>query len=123
VLEILHLDSERVLALRIGGKIRDEDMRLMIETAQMKIAALGAKDRLRVYVEVEPLHGIELEALWRDLKFGFSHLREFERKAVVSDRAWMARMAKIVGPLFPGIEVRHFATADRAAAREWVCGD
>ena len=121
MLEVLPFDNERVLGLRIAGKITDDDMQRMIDTAEMKFTALGKGARLRVYVEVTSLGGIQLDALMKDLKFGLSHFRQFERKAVVSDTAWMGRLAKIVGPLFPSIEVRHFATDDRDATREWVC--
>jgi len=120
VLEVLPFENERVLGLRIRGKITDADMQRMIETAEMKLVAVGKGTRLRVYVEVESLAGIELEALVKDLRFGLSHLRDFERKAVVSDKAWMGRLSRIVAPLFPSIEVRHFHTGERDAARAWV---
>ena len=122
MLEIIHFDEVRVLGMRIGEKITDDDMQLLIETAEMKLAALGAGGRLRIYVEVDSFRGIGLDALIKDLKFGLSHFRDFECKAVVSDKAWMARMAKVCDPLFPSIELRHFSTEDRGAARAWVSG-
>ena len=122
MLEIIHFDSERVLGMRIGGKISDDDMKLLIETAEMKLAALGDGGRLRIYVEVDSFGGIGLDALIKDLKFGLSHFRDFECKAVVSDKAWMGRMTRIFDPLFPSIELRHFSTEERAAARAWVSG-
>ena len=120
MLEIIHFDSEHVLGMRIGGKISDDDMQLLIETAEMKLTALGEGGRLRIYVEVDSFGGFGLDALIKDLKFGLSHFRDFERKAVVSDKAWMGRMAKVFDPLFPHIELRHFSTEQREAARAWV---
>lgn len=121
MLEILHLDDPRVIGMRIGGKVSDDDMKRMIDAAELKLTALGEGGRLRVYVEVESLGGIELDALIKDLRFALSHFRDFERKAVVSDKAWMRRMAKIFDPLFPNIELRHFSTEQRDDARAWVC--
>jgi hypothetical protein len=120
VLEFVPFDSEHVIGLRIGGKLCADDIQRVVDVAEFKLSAMGEGSRLRVYVEVESFGGLSFEALLKDLKFGFAHLRDFEKKAVVSDTAWMARMATLMDPLFPSIHVKHFQPEEREAARAWV---
>ena len=82
-----------------------------------------AAQKLRAYTEIAPdFAGIEPGAVWEDTKFGFSHLFDWERSALVTDVEWMKHAAKIyafLGFLIPG-EVRAFPTAEAAKAHEWI---
>jgi len=120
VLEFVPFDSEQGIGLRIAGKLSVDDIQRVVDVAELKLTAMGEGSRLRVYVEVESFGGFSFDALVKDLKFGFAHLRDFERKAVVSDTAWMGRIAAMADPLFPSIHVRHFKLEERDAARAWV---
>ncbi len=120
MLEIVPFDSEQVIGLRMAGKLTEDDIQRVVDVAEMKLAAMGEGAKLRVYVEVESFGGLSFEALIKDLKFGFAHLRDFEKKAIVSDAAWMGRVAAFADPLFPSIHVRHFSSEERQAARDWV---
>jgi len=48
------------------------------------------------------------------------HFRRFERKAVVSDATWLNRLASLLDPLFPTIELRTFTSEERDAAIAWA---
>jgi len=119
MLELIDIGSDRVLACRIKGKIELDDME-RIKTRVAEI--LEHHDKVRVYVEVENLGGISIEALWEDLKLGFGNLSLFSHKAVVSDARWIAKIAAVANRLFPSIELKHFEPDDRAAARAWIIG-
>jgi hypothetical protein len=120
VLEFVPFDSERVIGLRVSGKLTKDDIQQVVDASELKFAAMGPGARLRVYVEVESFGGLSFEALLKDLKFGLAHLGAIERKAVVSDIVWMGRFAAIADPLFPSVHVKHFKIGDREAARAWV---
>ncbi|MGK7910341.1 MAG: STAS/SEC14 domain-containing protein [Synechococcus sp.] len=81
---------------------------------------LETHDRLRLYGEVKDWTGITPKALFEDIKFALQHFHDFEREAIVSDKAWLNAMAKEGARLFPSIEVRHFSWDDRVAALTWV---
>jgi hypothetical protein len=51
---------------------------------------------------------------------GFGNLKKFSHKAVVSDKRWMANMAKVADKIFPFIELKQFPTEERDAAIEWI---
>ena len=120
MLEFVPFDSERVIGLRVGGKLSKADIQRVADVAELKLSAMGEGSRLRVYVEVESFGGMTFEALLEDLRFGLSHIGDIERKAVVSEIRWMGRLAGIVDPLFPSVNVKHFPPAERDAARAWV---
>lgn len=120
MMELLEMADDRVVGVRIDGKIREADIRAMVELVEAK---LNQHDKLRAYVEVERLGGIELGALFEDLRMGLKYWDRFERKAAVTDAKWMAKVAEVVDPLFPWIQVRAFATGDRAAAIAWLSED
>ncbi|MDT8369806.1 MAG: STAS/SEC14 domain-containing protein [Longimicrobiales bacterium] len=117
MVELLDLGDDRVIGLRVDGMIREEDM--LAITARVE-EALEQRDTLRAYVEVARLTGIEARALFEDLRLALRHWRKFERKAAVTDAEWIARVAEIVDPLFPSIEVRVFPTTEGDAARDWI---
>ena len=69
---------------------------------------------------MESFGGISFEALIKDLKLGFSHIKEFEKKAVVSDKTWVAKLADWGGQLIPSLEVKHFSIEEKEKALAWV---
>ncbi|MHC4410540.1 MAG: SpoIIAA family protein [Planctomycetota bacterium] len=117
MLEIIDIGAENVLACRIDGKIELDD----IERVKTRVEEILADhEKVRVYAEVESFDGISFSALWEDLKMGFGNLKKFSHKAVVSDKRWMANMAKVADKIFPFIELKQFPTEERDAAIEWI---
>ena len=55
-----------------------------------------------------------------DIRFAFPHLRNFEKKAVVSEKGWVEKLIDIGDKLFPSIEVRHFSFDQKDEAIKWV---
>ena len=116
-MQIIDTGADDVIGVCIDGRIETQDIDRITALVEEK---LGAHDKLRVYVELVRFQGITLEGLWKDLQLGFGNLRAFERKAVVSDKAWLGKVTEIADSLFPGIQVKHFSTDERDAALDWV---
>ncbi len=117
MIEILNIPAEHVIGIKITGKINKEDIERVIEPTSR---AMEATDRrLGVYVELIDWGGISLEALFEDIKFGLPNLRRFAKKAVVTDKTWVAMLAE-VGRFFPGIEVRTFSFEEKDLALQWI---
>ena len=117
MIELIPMTAENVVGIRIAGKIEKIDIQKVTGVIDEK---LRSHKKLRIYVELESFGGISFEGLVEDIKLGFSHLREFEKKAVVSDKTWVAKLADWGGKLIPSMEVKHFSREEKAEAIAWV---
>ncbi len=117
MIEILNIPAEHVIGIKITGKINKEDIEQVIDAATRIMEA--TERRLGIYVELVDWSGISLEALFEDLKFGLPNILRFAKKAVVTDKTWVAMLAEI-GRLFPGIEVRSYSFEEKDLALEWI---
>jgi len=117
MLEILSLDADNVIGCAVDGKINSEDIEKISNIIDEK---LKTHEKLRVYVEVNNLDGISLDALFKDLKLGFKHFNHFDKKAVVTDKAWMKNITPVINKIFSNIEVKCFCFEDKDEAVQWV---
>ncbi len=122
VIEVLKDFPDNVAAFACRGRLTKADYEtVLIPVIEDK---LKRHKKLRAYTEIAPdfAAGIEPGAFWEETKFGFSHLFDWERSALVTDGEWMKHAAKIyafLGFLIPG-GIRAFPTAEAAKAREWI---
>jgi hypothetical protein len=117
MMQMLPMPVDHVIGVRISGKIEKSD----IETTAKAIEAkLTVHDKVNIYAEIASFDGISLEALVADMKFAFPHLRDFEKKAVVSEKHWVEQLVAIGNKWFPSIEVRHFSCDEKDEALKWV---
>ncbi len=117
MIELIPIESENVVGIRIDGKIEKADMEKITRLIDER---LQTYEKLRIYVELESFGGISFEAFIKDIKLGFSHLKQFEKKAVVSDKTWVAKLADWGGQLIPSMEVKHFTWEEKEQAKAWV---
>ncbi|KAF0805930.1 hypothetical protein A6D6_01986 [Alcanivorax xiamenensis] len=117
MLERIDLPDERIVGLRIDGRIDQESFDAVLADMERR---LQQYDTLRVYVELEALGAMSLETLFKDLKFGLGHMSRFDKEAVVTDKQWLHRIGPVVNKLFPSVEVKVFATEEKGAALRWV---
>ncbi|MFQ5949806.1 MAG: STAS/SEC14 domain-containing protein [Nitrospiria bacterium] len=117
MINLLPMEADNVVGFLISGKIRKEDIDRVLLVIEKK---LQAHDKLRVYAEVSSIEGMAWGALLQDVRFSLKHFRDFEKEAIVSDKAWLAKLANVGDKLFPSIEVRHFPWAEKAQALEWI---
>ena len=117
MIEVLSRGSGKVFGMRVSGKILHQDYEQFVPRLEKLIEERGS---IRCLVEMTDLHGIELRALWDEIKFDVRHARQIERCAVVGDRRWEAWMTKLSRPMFFNAEIRFFETVDREKAWEWI---
>jgi SpoIIAA-like len=122
VIEMLKDFPDIIAAFVCHGNLTKADYETVLIPA-IEEDKLKRHKKLRSYTEIAPdFAGIEPGALWEDTKFGFSHLLDWERSALVTDVEWMKHAAKLyafLGFLIPG-GIRAFPTAEAAKAREWI---
>lgn len=117
MIEPIPLPVDNVIGIRIDGKINADDVSRITDVIE---ARLERHSKLRVYVEVERFSGMSVEAFFKDVAFSLRHIRDFEREAIVSDTAWLEKLATIGDRLFPSIEVRHFSKSEKDEALRWI---
>lgn len=124
MIEDIPFEDERILGIRISGKVDLMDLLPVIGRVD---SLLQGDAPLRGYVEIGDFDGVSLAALARDIKYAVTHFRalakRFERVAIVTDNAWIRRMAKFESLFIPGLEERVFAAADVVEAQAWVAAE
>lgn len=110
------LISEKVLHVRLNGRLTDADYQVFVPELEALIARHGS---LRLLVEMTDFHGWSAGALWDDFRVYLKHGNEIERLAFVGEKTWQEWMARIAQP-FLRSEVRYFHRADAGEARRWV---
>jgi len=116
VIEILKDFPDSIAAFACRGHLTKSDYdTVLIPDIEDR---LQRHDRVRVYYEIAP-DSVDPGAMWEDTKLGFSHLRSWERFAVVTDVDWIKHAVKLFGFLMPG-ELRVFPAAEASIAREWI---
>ncbi len=122
-MELLTLDNQpdNVIALKVNGPVDQASMMQMLGqisqiTAQCKKA--------RVYMEVEKIGGIEIDAVIEKIKFMFATgLSAFERAAVVTDKGWMQKIVGLEDAMFKSIELKAFSFDDADKAKAFIVAD
>lgn len=117
MIDIIPTDADNVIGCKIVAKINTEDIERLANYIEDKLLK---NKQLRIYVEVTKLEGISLDALFKDLKLGIKHFNDFDKKAVVTNKEWMKRVAVIADKIFPNIEVRCFSFEEKEKALEWA---
>ncbi|AXI47227.1 hypothetical protein C1J03_15135 [Sulfitobacter sp. SK012] len=85
----------------------------------MENAMVLAKHPLKLLVRLEDFHGLEIGALWEELKFGIEHIGKIGAIAVVGNTkseefgAWLAS-------LFTKSEMRYFSFDSENEAQNWL---
>jgi hypothetical protein len=107
-----------VIAFDVNGRIRRDDMHLLVRTFEQ---ALNAHERLRVLVRVVDFDGITLEALRQEglASVKMRGWRQVERYALVGGPGWMAGVTGWVSPV-TRIQTRHFDAAQEGEAWRWL---
>ena len=76
---------------------------------------------MRVLEIVNHFEGMDVKALWHDLKFSLRHLNDFSRCAIVSDAKFLSLWSTIAEP-FLDCQVAYFKPDEIEAARDWLPG-
>lgn len=119
MIEPIPFEADHVFAVRVSGRVEDAEFDALADDVERR---LQRHPKLSVYVELEHFEGMSAHALLKDLRLGFGHLDRFDREAVVTDAGWARTLAKVAGPLVPGVEVKVFDEDQKDAAQRWVAG-
>lgn len=107
-----------VIALRAVGVITADDYRETL--APMVQEKLAEHDKLKCLIVLDEDYATYSGgAAWEDMKFGFGHISDFSRIAMVTDIGWLTNAAKLFVPLIP-CDFRAFPLAELEEAKSWI---
>ncbi|MEP6866925.1 MAG: STAS/SEC14 domain-containing protein [Novosphingobium sp.] len=109
-----------VVAVKARGIITSQDYReVLLPFVEKK---LKGHARLKLlFVLDEDFDSYSEAAAWDDLRFGFSHIGDFSKIALVTDIGWIRHGAKLFSPLVKA-DIHIFDVAELDDARSWIKG-
>jgi hypothetical protein len=116
MLEYREIPDTNIVEFTIDGAISAAEFDDVIARFEASIARHG---KIRVLEYVRSLGGVPPSKWWEDVKFGFKHMRDINRAAVVAQEKWIEVFANLVNP-FLAAEVRYFKPAEIEKARAWL---
>ena len=117
MIQLIPMPMENVIGIRISGKMEKADIDKTTRVVEEKLAI---HKKINIYVEVESFHGISLDALMADIKFILPHFRDFDKKAIISEKHWIEQMVAIGDKWFPRADIRHFSFDQKEDALRWI---
>ena len=108
-----------MVEITVEGTLTNRDLEEAINGLH---SAVDRDGKTRVIEIIRHFTGMELAALWTDIRLGVPLAQKIERVAVVADQTWIRQMAGL-GRLFTKAELKVFALDDLAQAREWIAAD
>jgi hypothetical protein len=105
-----------VVEIVVEGAVTNDELTAAIGGMR---AAFDGDGKRRVIEIIRHFTGIELSALWTDIKMGVPLARQIERIAVVADQVWIRQFAEL-GHLFTNAELKVFPPEELAEARAWI---
>ena len=107
-----------VVAVRADGQITKQDYDDVLVPAVEKL--LARHQKLRFYYEfASDFSGMDLGAMFSDLRVGIGHFSRWERIAVVSDIDWIKHATQLFQFLLPA-KTKVFGLAQADAAKAWI---
>lgn len=116
MIQQLDLHDNNVFAYRIDGEVTADELKPLTTILDEKTKQ---HDKLRIYAEYVGIDNISLKALWEDIKFDISHLTDFEKAAIVTDKEWIGISAGLAN-LIPGLDVKFFKFSEQEQAQQWI---
>ncbi len=117
MLQFMPVSEGNTIAIRASGKLSHEDYQKFIPELEKQIEEY---DKVTLLFEFDNFTGWDLEAAKDDFKFGMKHLDDFERIAMVGDKAWEHWMSFIAKPFLLSAEVRYFNRENLQDAWDWL---
>jgi len=113
------IEDKPVMWIEIDGKVTRDGYQKLLEKMKAQIAE-GAP--VSYLVELKNLNGVEMGAMWEDLKFGLSSMKHMKRIALVADQNWVEWFSKIADPI-TRVAIKTFHKNQEYEAWEWVTAD
>ncbi len=119
MIEILDT-PKHLVGFKISGSLTADDINKAYEATE---AALKENERVSFIGEVDESFSLTVEGLVKDLWEGLGQLGKlsrYYRAAVVTDKGWVAAIARVEGIVFSSVQIRVFKPDERDKAFAWA---
>lgn len=116
MITIQEVPGTNVIELVIDGPVGASEFDEIVARLEAAIATHG---KICVLELIKELGGVPPSKWWDDLKFGYRHMRDIERAAIVAEQRWLEVFANLVNPFFSA-DLRYFKPAEIDQARAWL---
>lgn len=117
MLSEITFEDQRIVGMALDGGITQQEIEKVWDKIEMM---LEKENKLRAYVEVKNFGMMDLKAWFKNIPKKIQHFSDFEMEAIVSDKHWLATLAKGCDKLFPSIKVKHFSFEEVDKAKAWI---
>jgi hypothetical protein len=115
MIEELSESRDNILALRISGKIKEDDYDVLNPAMEQ---LLKRTNHPKMFMEIGKFEGITANAIIEDLK-NIPDYNKFEKIAVVGEKDWKETLTNIFDPML-NPEAKYFAPEEKQKAFEWL---
>ncbi|MBL3655238.1 SpoIIAA family protein [Fulvivirga sediminis] len=116
MIQIITDKYEDTVAIKMSGKLTQEDYQVVVPLLENKIDQYG---KINIYCEVIEVSTMKPGAIWEDLKFDAKHFKNFNRVAIVGERGWLNWFSTFAKP-FTTAEIKYYDNYEKAQAMDWV---
>lgn len=117
MLQFLPVVEDNIIAVRASGKLSHEDYQQFLPELEKQITAT---EKVSILFELDNFHGWDLKAASDDFNFGMQHMDDFDRIAIVGDKAWEHWMVAMMKPFMPANSVQYFDRESLQQAWNWL---
>ncbi len=116
MLEMHEHEAQDVIELIVDGAVTREEYEAVRDRAEAFINRRGRTRLLEVILDLGP---VDPSVFWEDTRFAFSHMGDFSRIAVVTERKWLSEILAALQKIFVG-EVKGFTLDECEKAWNWL---
>jgi len=108
------------LDIEMSGKLDAEEMKIALDELVSKSKDIENGTMLYEVIDfhLPSLSAIGIEFLRLPSMFGF--MRRFDRSVVLTDKAWLHKVSKLEGILYPGLKIKAFSRDQKLEAEAWL---
>ena len=120
MLEMMDIGIEKAVAYRLGGKITENEITLVLSALKEKIDTYG---KIFIYQEIESFGGVEFDAIVDEIKFFFDvGISNITRIAVVTQKKWLHKIVDLESKLLKlkKIDMKSFSIDNKNKAIEFL---
>ena len=117
MIEVEHPSPKSLITIRASGKLTADDYDAALPEIENSIQQ--CEGPVRFLVRLEGVDGMELGAVWRDVKFDMKHKDDMGKVAIVGDNKLERWLTKISAP-FLSAKVRFFDSKNLKDAEAWI---
>lgn len=111
---------DHVLAISLSGTIEPADIERVAADVEDR---LSRHEKVSILADITAFDDMTFAAAWKDARYSFGklwELRRFPKEAIIVEKGWLDRVARLFAPVVPFVEIRTFPPAEREAALAWA---